>query len=576
LSDAFGENDAAIHYVEHHLGHAASAYYASPFESAAILTLDGTGESTTTMASYGEGNRIRVLNRVKLPHSLGQFYSAATNFLGFDMFQGDEYKVMGMAAYGEPEYYDFLRNNVLVANGSGTFHLDISYMDHHLAKHHEYPEKITSVFGAPRGPDEEITQRHYNVAASVQKALEETVLHILIDLKKRTGEKRLCLAGGVALNSVMNGRILRESPFDELFIQPAANDADGALGSALYVLHHKLNEPRRYTMRDAYLGPSYSTERCIAAARAKKLVHEELPRKSVARTAAQALADGKILAWFQGRMEFGPRALGHRSFLADPRNGKMKEILNERIKQREPFRPFAPSMLEEATPRYFSASVNSPYMLLVLPVSSDKRDEIPAVVHVDGTARPQTVSKPDLTRPEAASDGNVVLVGIRGEITALISGHIRAGYASQSFTQGATPQSFRGFVADGRLAREFGTQTSLVLNFGRKTNPSAFQESGFYTSSYGTARFVAPVIEKMRFTATVSYFGNRYPLSDVATDSNRLDRTLSNAVGISYFFTPLSFFSIDYRRDRRQSSLETLSYSNNAVQFMIGFGFLNR
>lgn len=393
LSDAFGEHDGAIHYVEHHLGHAASAYYASPFESAAILTLDGTGESTTTMASYGEGNRIRVLNRVKLPHSLGQFYSAATNFLGFDMFQGDEYKVMGMAAYGEPEYYDFLRDNVLVANGSGTFNLDISYMDHHLAKHREYPEKITSVFGPPRQPDEEITERHYNVAASVQKALEETVLHILIDLKKRTGEKRLCLAGGVALNSVMNGRILRESPFDELFIQPAANDAGGALGSALYVLHHKLNEPRRYTMRDAYLGPGYSTERCIAAAGAKNLAHEELPRASVARKAAQALADGKILGWFQGRMEFGPRALGHRSFLADPRNGKMKEILNERIKQREPFRPFAPSMLQEATPRYFGASVDSPYMLLVLPVSSDKRDEIPAVVHVDGTARPQTVRK---------------------------------------------------------------------------------------------------------------------------------------------------------------------------------------
>jgi carbamoyltransferase len=191
----------------------------------------------------------------------------------------------------------------------------------------------------------------------------------------------------------MNGRILRESPFDELFIQPAANDAGGALGSALYVLHHKLNEPRRYTMRDAYLGPGYSTERCIAAAGAKNLAHEELPRASVARKAAQALADGKILGWFQGRMEFGPRALGHRSFLADPRNGKMKEILNERIKQREPFRPFAPSMLQEATPRYFGAAIDSPYMLLVLPVSSDKRDEIPAVVHVDGTARPQTVRK---------------------------------------------------------------------------------------------------------------------------------------------------------------------------------------
>ncbi len=393
LSEAFGEHDANIHYVEHHIGHAASAFYASPFEKAAVLTLDGTGESTTTMASIGEGNKLSVLNRVKLPHSLGQFYSAATNFLGFDMFQGDEYKVMGMAAYGEPEYYDFLRKNVLVANGGGSFNLDITYLDHHLAKHHEFPEKITNVFGAARRHDDEITQRHYNVAASIQKVLEETVLHMLIDLHRRTGEKRLCLAGGVALNSVMNGRILRESPFDELFVQPAANDAGGALGSALYVLHHKLGEPRRFTMKDAYLGPGFSTERCLASARAQHLEHEEIPRGELAKKAARALADGKILAWFQGRMEWGPRALGHRSFLADPRYSKMKEVLNTRIKLREPFRPSAPSMLEEAAPRYFGDAVSSPYMTLVLPVVASRRDEIPAVVHVDGTARPQTVSK---------------------------------------------------------------------------------------------------------------------------------------------------------------------------------------
>jgi carbamoyltransferase len=393
LSEAFGEHDARVHYVEHHIGHAASAFYASPFDRAAVLTLDGTGESTTTMASIGEGNKLRVLNRVKLPHSLGQFYSAATNFLGFDMFQGDEYKVMGMAAYGEPEYYDFLRKNVLVANGGGSFKLDITYLDHHLAKHHEFPEKITRIFGDARRPDDEITERHYNVAASIQKVLEETVLHMLIDLHRRTGEKRLCLAGGVALNSVMNGRILRESPFDELFIQPAANDAGGALGSALYVLHHKLGEPRRFTMTDAYFGPGFSQQRCLASARAQKLEHEEVPHEQLAKKAARALADGKILAWFQGRMEWGPRALGHRSFLADPRNPKMKEILNTRIKLREPFRPFAPSMLEEAAPRYFGDAVTSPYMTLVLPVIANRRDEIPAVVHVDGTARPQTVSK---------------------------------------------------------------------------------------------------------------------------------------------------------------------------------------
>ena len=393
LTEAFGKHAGKLHYVEHHLGHAASAFFASPFERSAILTLDGTGESTTTMLSLGEGTRIRVLRRIKLPHSLGQFYSAATNFLGFDMFQGDEYKVMGMAAYGEPEFYPFLRDNVVVANGGGSYKLDISYLDHHLAKHHVYPEKITRVFGPPRGPDEEIRERHYNVAASVQRVLEETVLHILRELHEQTGETRLCLAGGVALNSVMNGRILEESPFDELFIQPAANDAGGALGSALYVGHHELGEPRRFRMRHAYLGPAFSSDRCRAAALAAGLDFEEVPREALPGRAADALASGEILAWFQGGMEWGPRALGHRSFLADPRQPRMKETLNERIKLREPFRPFAPSMLAESASRYFGRSVDSPYMLLVLPVVPERRPDIPAVVHVDGTARPQTVSR---------------------------------------------------------------------------------------------------------------------------------------------------------------------------------------
>lgn len=393
LTEAFGHHGGQLHHVEHHLGHAASAYFASPFERSAILTIDGAGEATTTMGSLGEGNRLRVLSRVKLPHSLGQFYSAATNFLGFDMFQGDEYKVMGMAAYGEPEFYDFLRRNVVITNGNGSYKLDITYLDHHLAKHYVFPEKITEVFGPARREDEAITDRHYAVAASVQKVLEETVLHIVEDLHRRTGERRLCLAGGVALNSVMNGRILNESAFEELFIQPAANDAGGALGSALYVLHHKLDEPRRFRMDNAYFGPGFSTERCLAAAASAGLEPEKMTREELPERAAAALASGKILAWFQGRMEWGPRALGHRSFLADPRNPNMKEILNERIKLREPFRPFAPSMLEEAAPRYFGKHIDSPYMLLVLPVVPERRAEIPAVVHVDGTARPQTVSR---------------------------------------------------------------------------------------------------------------------------------------------------------------------------------------
>jgi carbamoyltransferase len=393
LAEAFGPCRGRLHYVDHHLGHAASAFYASPFERSAILTLDGAGESTTTMLSLGEGKKIRVLDRVKLPHSLGQFYSAATNFLGFDMFEGDEYKVMGMAAYGKPEFYDFLRRNVLMTNGGAGFKLDITYLDHHLAKHHIYTDKIREVFGPPRRSDEEIAERHYDVAASVQKALEETVLHIVRELHRLTGEKRLCLAGGVALNSVMNGRILREGPFEEIFIQPAANDAGGALGSALFILHHKLSEPRRFEMKSAYLGPSFSRERCASAARTVGLEFTEVERADVPGRAARALASGKILAWFQGRMEWGPRALGHRSFLADPRKPGMREILNERIKLREPFRPFAPSMTEEASDRYFGASLHSPYMLLVMPVVAERRHEIPAVVHVDGTARPQTVSR---------------------------------------------------------------------------------------------------------------------------------------------------------------------------------------
>jgi carbamoyltransferase len=393
LTEAFGKNAGAIHYVEHHLGHAASAYYASPFERAAILTLDGAGESTTTMLSLGEGNRIRVLERIKLPHSLGQFYSAATNFLGFDMFAGDEYKVMGMAAYGEPRFYPFLRERVLRTNGGPDFKLDITYLDHHLAKHRVYSEKIQEIFGPPRRPDEEIEERHYDVAASVQRVLEETALHLAHELHRITGEKRLCLAGGVALNSVMNGRIVREGPFEEVFIQPAANDAGGALGSALYVQHHRFNEPRRYRMTNAYLGPSFSPERCRTAVRSAGLPFESLDRGEIPGRAADALASGRILAWFQGRMEWGPRALGHRSFLADPRNPRTKDILNDRIKQREPFRPFAPSMLEEAVPRYFGASLTSPYMLLVASVLPTRRSEIPAVLHVDGTARPQTVSR---------------------------------------------------------------------------------------------------------------------------------------------------------------------------------------
>ncbi len=382
-----------FHYVEHHLAHAASAFFTSPFETAAILSYDGTGESTTTLLALGRGTRIEVLKRIKLPHSIGQFYSAATNFLGFDMFAGDEYKVMGMAGWGEPRFAEYLLQNVLVPTPDGGFRLDITFLDHHLAKHRIYPQRAIEVFGPPRRPGDPFEQRHYDVAASVQKAVEEVTFHMLRHLARRTGVRRLCVTGGVALNSLLNGKIQERTPFDELWFHPAANDAGASLGAALYVWHAKLGRPREAVLDHAFLGPDYPVERCRRAALGAGLQVEELPEEQVPLRAAQLLAQGEIVAWFRGKMEWGPRALGHRSFLADPRRAEIKDLINEKIKLREPFRPFAPSLLEEAAPRYFGRPVRAPFMIQVFPVVPERRDEIPAVVHVDGTARPQTVRR---------------------------------------------------------------------------------------------------------------------------------------------------------------------------------------
>src|SRR5438132_2462866 len=272
----FGPSNFRFHYLEHHLCHAASAFYVSPFESAAILTMDGTGEDTTTLFSQGSGTKVRPLKRIKLPHSLGQFYSAITNFLGFDMFAGDEWKVMGLAAYGKPEYYDFLSKRVLSLNGNNDFHVNIRVLDHHLAKRYKFSDEVIEALGAPRQSGEANSDRDQNVAASAQRVLEDVVLRLLAALREQTQEENLCLAGGVAFNSVMNGRIMEETPFKHFFIQPAAGDAGCSLGAALLVHHRLLKRPRSLRMEHAYYGPSFSSDECAGALRRAGLNYETL------------------------------------------------------------------------------------------------------------------------------------------------------------------------------------------------------------------------------------------------------------------------------------------------------------
>ena len=392
LRDRFGGGDFRFHYLEHHPCHAASAFYVSPFERAAILTMDGTGEETTTMLAVGDGTLLQPLKRIRLPHSLGQFYSAVTNFLGFDMFEGDEWKVMGLAAYGRPRYRHFFQR-VLSPHGADGFRVDIRLLDHHLAKRYQWSDAILKELGPARQPGKEITERHQDIAASAQRVLEDIVLHLLRGLHARTGEKNLCLAGGVAFNSVMNGRILDESPFEQVFIQPVAGDAGCSLGAAFLTHHALLKRPRTYEMRHAYFGPAFTSQECADALDAANLLFETLPDEKLLPRIAELLADGAVVGWFQGRTEFGPRALGNRSFLADPRRPDMREVLNQKVKLREWFRPLAPSLLEEASAELFGRVCRDPYMVTVLDVAVEQRERVPAVVHVDGTARPQTVTR---------------------------------------------------------------------------------------------------------------------------------------------------------------------------------------
>jgi carbamoyltransferase len=411
-------------FVEHHLSHAASAFFCSPFEESAILTVDGVGEWTSAAlgsgtADWGDGarqNRIDLFAEQRYPHSLGLFYSGFTAFLGFEVNDG-EYKVMGMAPYGEPTYEDEVRKVISFAD-DGSFWLDMSYFSFHYSASDTYSGKFLKLFGEPRDPRAEffterdqigydgdeaarLRNRYYaDLAASVQRVTEESILNMARFLQERTGQKNLCLAGGVAYNSVANGRLLRETPFEQLYIQPAAGDSGGALGAALYAYHVLLGRPRDFVMEHAYWGRSYSPDAVRSAIQSVGASYEvfDNPDALVDRVAA-GLAQGEVVGWFQDRFEWGPRALGNRSILADPRSAAMKEVVNTKIKFREPFRPFAPSVLAEQVPSLFelpSCGGHQPdplkFMLAVLPVRGPAQDAIPACSHM-GTGRLQAVEK---------------------------------------------------------------------------------------------------------------------------------------------------------------------------------------
>jgi carbamoyltransferase len=405
-----------LYPVEHHLAHAASAFFCAPFDEAACLTVDGFGDFASTMLAVGKGNRINVLQRVHFPHSLGLFYTALTQYLGFPKY-GDEYKVMGLAAYGEPRFATELRA-VVPDLSDGTFRLDLRYF-RHLSEGVDmtwddgeprlgdvFTPVLEQLLGPRRHPQDEVAQRHKDVAASLQAVYEERFFSLVRSLLARTGLKRLALAGGCAMNSLANGRLLERIDLDDLFIQPAAGDAGTALGAALYVQHAVLERPRDFVMEHAYWGPAYDTTAIrraladgIAGSDGRDGVYGDLVVETVADEqrlideTARAITDGLLVGWYQGRSEWGARALGNRSILADPRRIDMRDILNLKIKRREAFRPFAPSILEEKTGEWFTLSYPDPFMIKVYPIRPEKRRLIPAVTHVDGTGRLQTVSQ---------------------------------------------------------------------------------------------------------------------------------------------------------------------------------------
>jgi carbamoyltransferase len=443
------EFDAArLMFTEHHHAHAASAFFPSPFDEALVLTVDGVGEWSTTTAGLGRGNRVDILKEIHFPHSLGLFYSAFTSYIGFRVNSG-EYKLMGLAPYGEPRYRDIIRDNLIDLKPDGSFRLDMSYFNYCTGLTMTNAN-FDRLFGMPpRDEKEPLTQIHMDIAASAQVVLEEAMLLLTRGLAAEYPQRNLCLAGGVALNCVANGKILRDGKFDQIWVQPAAGDAGGALGAALVAYHYQTTEARKPKAGDgmsgAYLGPSYGEDdirRRLTAEGARFEVVDDEP--VLLERTAQALADGRAVGWFQGRMEYGPRALGNRSILADPRNREMQRTLNLKVKYRESFRPFAPAVLAEDVSDWFELDRPSPYMLLVADVAQRRRvepngadrldgldklkvirSEIPAVTHVDYSARVQTVHRETNPRFHAllsafkAKTGCPVLVNtsfnVRGE-----------------------------------------------------------------------------------------------------------------------------------------------------------------
>ena len=416
IDDGF---DGEVHNVEHHRAHIASAFFAAPFDEAACLSVDGFGDFCSSMSAIGRGNKIEILDAVTYPHSLGIFYTAITQYLGFPKY-GDEFKVMGLASYGQPRFLPQMRE-IVILKSDGQFETNLDYFVHGaegVTMSWEsgepvigtlFSKKLVEKLGPAREPGSELTSFHHDVAASLQAMYEEAFFHRVNWLQKRTGLKALCLAGGCAMNSVANGKIFRNSDFTDVYIQSAAGDAGTALGAALYVWHQEMGHERDFVMEHSYWGPEFSDDAIVNAMQSTitgfspdmasggqasgMFVRRFADFDELARDTAAAIANGQIIGWYQGRSEWGPRALGNRSILVDPRRAEMKDVLNARIKRREPFRPFAPSILEERTADYFEESYPDPFMIKVYPIRPSKRSEIPAVTHVDGTGRLQTVSQ---------------------------------------------------------------------------------------------------------------------------------------------------------------------------------------
>jgi carbamoyltransferase len=394
---------ARFHNIEHHHAHLASSFFVSPFERAALLSIDGFGDFISTMWGEGCGNDIEVLGQIEYPHSTGIVYTATTQFIGFPHY-GDEGKVMGLAPYGTPRYMEEFRDIIRTDEG-GRFRLNLDYFRHHAegiemswdegspTVGRIYSDEFAKTFGPAREQCAPLTTREHDIAASLQKRLEEVGFHILNHLHEQTGLTDLGLSGGVAYNSVMNGKILLKTPFRRIYVQPAAGDSGTAIGACYRVWNSILKQPRSFVMEGAYTGPEFTNEEIRVELDSSGLSYETYSDEELTKSAARDIADGAVLGWFQGKAEFGPRALGNRSIVVDPRRRDMKDILNERIKKREPFRPFAPSILEEHVGEYFEQTHPAPTMLMVYQIKPERRAEIPAVTHIDGSGRLQTVSR---------------------------------------------------------------------------------------------------------------------------------------------------------------------------------------